>query len=148
MQRIAPALVRLRDLTSFDGGFSAADVRDLVVVIVVIPVALGAPTMLVFIPPTMIMAPAVVARLAQFASRMVRLLALAPMVLDRFMEMMIRFRDSLLATVFTGAQTRRAAEKQESRQRESGLKGSGKLGNTKGKPGGAGETVSKEASVP
>jgi hypothetical protein len=88
-----------------------------VVVIVVIPVALGAPTMLVFIPPTMIVAPAVVARLAQFATRMVRLLALAPMALDRFMEMMIRLRDSLLAAVFTGAQTRRAAEKQKSRQR-------------------------------
>src|SRR3981081_370008 len=89
-QRIALRQVRLRDLTSFDGGFSASDVRDLVVVIVVIPVALGAPTMLVFIPPTMIVAPAVVARLAQFASRMVRLLALAPMAFDRFMEMMIR----------------------------------------------------------
>jgi hypothetical protein len=92
----------------------------LAVVIVVIPVALGAPTMLVFIPPTMIVAPAVVARLAQFATRMVRLLALAPMALDRFMEMMIRLRDSLLATVAIGAQTRRAAEKEKSRQRSAG----------------------------
>ena len=92
----------------------------LAVVIVVIPVALGAPTMLVFIPPTMIVAPAVVARLAQFASRMVRLLAFAPVALDRFMEMMIRLRDSLLATVAIGAQTRRAAEKEKSRQRSAG----------------------------
>jgi hypothetical protein len=92
----------------------------LAVVIVIIPVALGAPTMLVFIPPTMIVAPAVVARLAQLASCMVRLLALAPMALDRFMEMMIRLRDSLLATVAIGAQTRRAAEKEKSRQRSAG----------------------------
>jgi hypothetical protein len=73
--------------------------------------------MLVFIPPTMIVAPTVLASFPQFATRMVRLLALAPMVLDRFMEMMIRPRDSLLAAVFSGAQTRRAAEKQKSRQR-------------------------------
>src|ERR1700730_5918981 len=92
----------------------------LAIVIVVIPVALGAPTMLVFIPPTMIVAPAVVARLAQLASCMVRLLALAPMALDRFMEMMIRLRDSLLATVAIGAQTRSTGEEQKSRQRSTG----------------------------
>src|ERR1700737_1182926 len=109
-QRIALRLVRPRDLTSFDEDLARRMFAILAVVIVIIPVALGAPTMLVFIPPTMIVAPAVVARLAQFASRMVRLLAFAPMALDRFMEMMIRLRDSLLATIASGAQTRRGAE--------------------------------------
>jgi hypothetical protein len=86
------------------------------VVIVVIPVALGAPTMLVFIPPATIVAPTVVARLAQFASRVICLAAVATVVFNSFVKMMIGLRDSFLATVFSGPQTRSAAEEQKSRQ--------------------------------
>jgi hypothetical protein len=52
-------------------------------------------------------------------TRMVRLLALGPMMLDGLMKMMIRFGDSLLAIV-VGAHTRCASEEQESRQRRTG----------------------------
>jgi hypothetical protein len=90
------------------------------IVIAVVPVVLGVPTMLVFIPPTMIVAPAVIARFPQFVTRTVRLLALASVMLDGFMKMMIRLGDSLLATVVIGAQTRGAGEEQESRQRSAG----------------------------
>jgi hypothetical protein len=89
------------------------------IVIAVVPVVLGVPTMLMFIPPTMIVAPAVIARFPQLATRMVRLLAFAPVTLDGFMKMMIRLGDSLLATVI-GAQTRSTGEEQESRQRNPG----------------------------
>jgi hypothetical protein len=90
------------------------------IVIAVVPVVLGVPTMPVFIPPTMIVAPAVIARFPQFVTRTVRLLALASVMLDGFMKMMIRLGDSLLATVVIGAQTRGAGEEQESRQRRTG----------------------------
>ena len=73
--------------------------------------------MFVFIPPAVRVAPAIFARFVQFMTRMIRLFAFTAVMLDRFMEMMIRLRDSLLAAVFSGAQTRRAAEKQKSRQR-------------------------------
>jgi hypothetical protein len=81
------------------------------VVIVVIPVTLGAPTMLVFIPPATIVAPTIVARLAQFASRVICLAAVATVVFNSFVKMMIRLGDAMLAIVFGGAQMRSATEK-------------------------------------
>jgi hypothetical protein len=87
------------------------------VVIVVVPVAIGMPTMLVFIPPTMSAAPAIFARFVQFAPSLIRLFAFAPMTLDGFMKMMIRPRNAPLASVVIGAQTRSAGEEQKSRQR-------------------------------
>jgi hypothetical protein len=90
------------------------------IVVVVVPVAIGMPTMLVFIPPTMSAAPAIFARFVQFAPSLIRLFAFAPMTLDRFMKMMIRPADAALAIVVIGAQTRSAGEEQESRQRGAG----------------------------
>jgi hypothetical protein len=85
----------------------------------VIPVALGAPAMAVFVPPTMTVLPAIRARFAQFGARVVGLLTLASMMLDGFMKTVIRFRNAPLAIIITGAQRRRACEKQESRQHRS-----------------------------
>jgi hypothetical protein len=90
------------------------------IVIAVIPVVLGVPTMLVFIPPTMVVVPAVIARFPQFVTRTVRLLALASVMLDGFMKMMVRLGDSLLATVVITAQTWSAGEEKEPRQRSAG----------------------------
>jgi hypothetical protein len=100
----------------------AADLprRALAIVIAVVPIVLGVPTMLALIPPAMTVSTAILARRAQFAPRMVRLPALAPMMVERFLEMMIRLGNTLAATVVTGAQTRNAAEEQESRQRSTG----------------------------
>lgn len=85
------------------------------VVIVVVPVALGAPTVTVFIPPAMIAGVAILASFVQLMASVVGLAALASMMLDGFMETMIRPGDTLLAIVI-GAQTRRAGKEQESRQ--------------------------------
>jgi len=87
------------------------------VMVVIVPVALGVPTMLVLIPPAVTVVPAVVARFAQFVPGFVGLLALASMMLDGVMKMVIRPGNSLLAIVVIGAQARRAGEEQESRQR-------------------------------
>jgi hypothetical protein len=89
------------------------------VVIVVIPIALGAPAMAVFVPPTMTVLPAILAGLAQIAARVVGLLALASMMLDGFMETMIRSRNAPLAIVI-GAQSWHAGEEQKSRQGRTG----------------------------
>jgi hypothetical protein len=90
------------------------------IVVVVVPVAIGMPTMLVFIPPTMSAVPAILARLVQFMASVVRLPALTPMTLDGFVKMMIGPRNAPLASVVIGAQTRSAGEEQESRQRGAG----------------------------
>jgi hypothetical protein len=67
----------------------------------------------IFIPPTFVAVPAVLARFMQLRTRMIRLPALAPMMLDGFMKTMIGLRDTPLADVVIGAQTRRTGEKQE-----------------------------------
>jgi hypothetical protein len=90
------------------------------IVVVVVPVAIGMPTMLVFIPPTMSAVPTILARLVQFMASVVRLPALTPMTLDGFVKMMIGPRNAPLASVVIGAQTRSAGEEQESRQRGAG----------------------------
>lgn len=76
--------------------------------------------MLALIPPAMIVVPTIFAGFAQLASSFVRLLALAPMMVERFLQMMIRLGDTLPATVVIGAQTRSAGEEQECRQRGTG----------------------------
>jgi hypothetical protein len=90
------------------------------IVVVVVPVAIGMPTMLVFIPPAMSAVPAIFAGLVQFMASVVRLPALTPMTLDGFVKMMIGPRNAPLASVVIGAQTRSAGEEQESRQRGAG----------------------------
>jgi hypothetical protein len=89
------------------------------VVIVIIPVPLGAPTMAIFVPPPMTVAPAILTRFAQLGARMVRLPALASMMFDRFVKTMVSLGNAVLAIV-VGAQTRNAGEEQESRQRRTG----------------------------
>jgi hypothetical protein len=90
------------------------------VVIVIVPVALRAPTMFIFIPPTMAVIPTILARLAQLVPCMVRLAALPSMVFDSFMKAMIRPGDAPLALVLVRAQTGRAGEQQKSRQCRTG----------------------------
>jgi hypothetical protein len=62
--------------------------------------------------------PTIFTRFAQLMTRMVRLFAFAPMMLDGFVKTMVSLGDPLLA--FVGARTRSAAEEQESRQRRTG----------------------------
>jgi hypothetical protein len=87
------------------------------VMIVIVPVTLGAPAMLIFVPPAMSAVPAILAGFAQLGARMVGLPALASMVLDGFVKTMVSLGDAVLAIVVIGAQTRSPAEEQESGQR-------------------------------
>ena len=56
------------------------------IVIVIVPIAIGVPTMPVLVPPTMKVCKAILARFVQFMASLVRLLAFAPMMIDRFMK--------------------------------------------------------------
>jgi hypothetical protein len=87
------------------------------IVVVVVPIAFGAPAMLVFIPPTMIATPAIFTSLVQFMASVFRLTALAAMMLDGFMKTMVGLGDAPLAVIVIGAQTRGAGKEQESGQR-------------------------------
>jgi hypothetical protein len=87
--------------------------RPLAVVVVVIPIAFRAPAMPVFIPPTFVAVPALLACLTQLSTRMLRLSALAAVMLDGVMKTMIGLGDTSLASAVIRAQTRRPGEKQE-----------------------------------
>jgi hypothetical protein len=87
------------------------------IVVVVVPIAVRVPTMLVFVPPAMRVAPAIFARFVQFVPSLIGLSAFASVMLDGFMKTMIRPGDAPLAIVVIAAQTRRAGEEQEARQR-------------------------------
>jgi len=89
----------------------------IVVMVMVVPIVVGVPTMLVFIPPAMGAVPAIFARFVQFVPSLIGLFAFAPVMLDGFMKTMIGPGDAPLASVVIGAQTRRAGEEQEARQR-------------------------------
>jgi hypothetical protein len=90
------------------------------IVVVVIPIAIGMPTVFVFVPPAMSAAPAILARFVQFMPGLISLFAFASMMLDGFMKMMIGPGNTTLAVVVIGAQTRCAGEEQESGQRAAG----------------------------
>src|SRR5580704_19611725 len=55
--------------------------------------------MAVFIPPAMALGPAVFPRLVQFLAPVIRLLAVPAVVLDGFVQSVVRLDDAMLATV-------------------------------------------------
>lgn len=73
----------------------------IVVVIVIIPIMVGVPTMPIFIPPAMIVLPAVGTCSGKFLPPMLRLVALPTVVLDRFVKVMVCLSDALLTIVRT-----------------------------------------------
>jgi hypothetical protein len=87
------------------------------IVVMVVPIVLGVPTMLVFIPPAMRTVPTILARFVQFMASVVRLLTLTPVMFDGFMKTMIGPGDAPLASIVISAQTRCAGEEQKARQR-------------------------------
>jgi len=91
-----------------------------VVVIVIVPIMVGVPTMLVFIPPAMGAVPAILARFVQFVPSLISLFAFAAVALDGFMKTVIGPADAPLTFVVIGAQTRCAGEEQKARQRGAG----------------------------
>jgi hypothetical protein len=86
-------------------------------VVALVPVVLGAPAMLVFIPPAMLLAPAMLARFVQLAPLMIRLPAVASMSLDGLVEFMVGVRDPALTPVDVfGVKSRRCSEEKHCAQ--------------------------------
>jgi len=73
------------------------------IVIVIIPVALGAPTVPVFIPPTMVAGVAILAGFVELTASVIGLTALASMMLNSFMETMVGPGNALLTIVIGAA---------------------------------------------
>jgi hypothetical protein len=69
------------------------------VVVVIVPIAVGVPAMIVFVPPTMIRRVAALTLRMQLVAPMVGLTALRPVMLDGFVEVVIDFGDALLAFI-------------------------------------------------
>ncbi len=86
------------------------------IVIVVVPIALRAPTVSVFIPPAMPATPAGFARFMQLMASLVRLAAVATVMLDGFMKTVIGLGDAPLTVVVIGAQAWSAGEEQDARK--------------------------------
>jgi hypothetical protein len=69
------------------------------IVVVVIPIAIGMPAVAVFVPPTMPLIPAAFACLVQVVARTVRLPAVPAVILDGFVESVVRLGDAALAMI-------------------------------------------------
>lgn len=90
------------------------------VVIVIVPVAVIMPAMAVFIPPAVVRAPTAFSRFTQFMAGMIRLPTVPAMMLDGFVESMIRLADSPLTMIVIGVSSRRCRECQQANQRSRG----------------------------
>lgn len=86
-------------------------------VIVIIPIAVGVPAMLVFIPPSMAAVPAALSRIAQFPTRSLGLPALEAMPCHGLVQFVVRARNPALAITFVGAQNGHCREHQKAGQR-------------------------------
>src|SRR5260370_9281194 len=69
------------------------------IVIAVIPIAIGMPAAAVFVPPAVPFSPATFPRLMQFVPGVVRLSAVPAVMLDGFVESVVRLGDAALASI-------------------------------------------------
>src|SRR5215831_17472974 len=72
---------------------------EIVIMVVVIPIAIGASTVTVRVPPAMGVIPEVLAGFREFVAPMLGLGTLPTMVLDGFMELVARLVDAFLAII-------------------------------------------------
>jgi hypothetical protein len=86
---------------------------SLMAVIIIIPIAVGMPTMPVFIPPSMLYPPAALPRLVQFMAPLHGLFALVSVMPDGFVQLVVHARDASLTIVLIGAQVWCAGKHQE-----------------------------------
>ena len=83
------------------------------IVVVFVPIVFGAPAMLVFIPPPVLLAPATFAGFVQLAALMISLSAVASVLLDGLVKLMLGMLDAPLASVgIFGMSTRHCGEPQ------------------------------------
>jgi hypothetical protein len=78
------------------------------VVIVVIPIAIGVPAVSVLVPPAMRAAPAIFASFVQIVTGTVGLAAVPAVMLDGFVELVVRAGDATLTIVIVGPCGRRS----------------------------------------
>ena len=71
----------------------------IVIVVVIVPIAVRMPSMLVFIPPSVIRGPAALALVVQDVTPFRCLLTLIAVMLDGLVQIVIGFRDASLAVV-------------------------------------------------
>jgi hypothetical protein len=83
------------------------------VMIMIVPVALIVPAMAVFVPPSVVPAPAILAHLMQFVAGAIRLSAVPAMMLGSFMEPVIGSGNATLAVIAIGGSARSASQEQE-----------------------------------
>jgi hypothetical protein len=69
----------------------------IVVVIVVVPIVIAVPAVAVLVPPAMALIPAAFPRFVQLVPRAIRLPAVPSVILDRFVEFVVRLGDAPLA---------------------------------------------------
>jgi len=74
-----------------------------VIVVVIIPIAVGAPAMVVFVPPPVCVRPAILACLVQLVARLFHLPALPAVMFGGFVNPVIGFGDFPLACPLIGA---------------------------------------------
>jgi len=86
------------------------------VVVMIVPVALAVPAMFVFIPPSVVSAPAVLTGFMEFVAGAVGLRAVPAMMLSGFVEPVIGPGNAALAIVFVGQGARGSHQQQESAQ--------------------------------
>jgi hypothetical protein len=86
------------------------------VVVMIVPIALCVPAMLVFIPPFVGPAPAILARLMQFVARMLRLWAVPSVVLSSFVKPVVGLDEPMPAIIVVRRSARCCTKKQDSTQ--------------------------------
>src|SRR5579859_5828442 len=90
------------------------------VVVMIVPVAVGVPAMAVFIPPSVELAPAKLARLMQLVSRTLRLRTVPAMMLSRFVKPVVGLDQPMSASIVVRGSPRSCAKQQHSSQRRRG----------------------------
>jgi hypothetical protein len=86
------------------------------IVIAVIPVPLGVPAMLIFVPPATVGSPASFPGLVQFMTSVFGLLALAAMMFDGFVELVVSVGDAPLAIIILSMHAGCCGEHEKARQ--------------------------------
>jgi hypothetical protein len=98
-------------------GFGLRDGAARLVVIVLVPVAFGVPAVLVLVPPLVTLAPAALARFAQFVALAIGFGAVAAMFFDGFVQFVLGMSHAALASVIVfGVKLWDGGEQQRCRQ--------------------------------
>jgi hypothetical protein len=88
--------------------------------VIVVPIAIGVPAVVIFVPPPVIGLPAILTSFLQFVPRVLCLLALPAMVLYGFVNPMIGAHQAILAFPFTCANRGCTREDKKSGERGAG----------------------------